>query len=199
MRFAPAWLALVVALLAPAVRAAPPGPLGAEKATVYVDDMRGDGPLAMDASALTTSLCTSLAKPKRFEIACAPDIKQIMGFAATAGLMGVDSQTSSKVEERLGKVGYVVTGALRKDGSGFALTLQASARGEESTGVVIVPGKVIHATEVKGDSPKAVLAKLDGAADKLLAAIGAATMAPPAAVQAKAAAPAPVVVPATAK
>jgi hypothetical protein len=105
--------------------------------------------------------------------------------------MGMEQSTSTKVEERLAKVEYVVTGVLRKDGAAYVLTLQAAPKGAESQGIVVVPGKMLVAAEVRGDAPKQLLPKLDGAADKLLATIGGALMAPALPVQAKATAPAP--------
>lgn len=152
-------------------KAAAPSDKQGDKPTVYVDEIKADKALANEATALTTSLCTALSKSRSFEVACAPDIKQLLGFAATAGLMGLDQSTSGKVEERLAKATHVVTGTLRKDGAAYVLVLSTALRSEESQGVVIVPGKALWSSEERGDSSKAVLAKLDGAATKIAAAV----------------------------
>lgn len=156
---------------APAKAAAPTK--AAAKTALFVAEIKADPALTGDALALTTTLCTALGKSKRVEIACAPDVKQLMSFAATAGLMGLDQGTSGKVAQRLEQTTHVVAGTLRKDGGTYVLLLSASVKSGDSQGIVIIPGEALVSLEERADSPKALLGRLDGAAAKLLAPMGA--------------------------
>lgn len=161
-------LALAASLLLAAQAPAPAPAPAKQKVLVFVDEIQADKALAADATALTTSLCTALSKSKDVDVACAPDLKQIMGFAASAGLMGIEQGSTAKIEQRLAGTTHVVTGRLRRDGAAYVLLLSTSEKGPESTGMMMVPGKALATSEERGDSSKAVLAKLDSAATKIL-------------------------------
>jgi hypothetical protein len=104
-----------------------------DKPVVFVTDITGTTPPLMQAgSALTTSLCGQMAKDKRIEVLCAPDVKQIMGFAAMGALTGASSPAVTSLEDRLAKVSWVVSGVLSPNGKDFSLVLSTGPRAADA-------------------------------------------------------------------
>src|SRR6185437_10779686 len=82
-----------------------------DRVLIFVDDVQAiDKSLAPDANALTTALCAALGKEKRADVMCAPDVKQILNFAATAAMVGTEGKgPGAAVQERLEKTRDVVS------------------------------------------------------------------------------------------
>jgi len=108
------------------------GPAAAQKPgdrpLVFVADLSAPVPLAQDAAALTTSLCGALAKDPRVEVLCAPDVKQILSFAAMGSLTGAPSPAVESLERRLAAVKFVVNGTLAQSQDTFTLVVAAGSR-----------------------------------------------------------------------
>ncbi len=122
--------ALVCAVVASSAAAAQSGE---SRPVVFVTDISGETPeLSQAGAAITTSLCGQLAKDKRIEVLCAPDVKQIMGFAAMGALTGGASPALSALEGRLAKVSFVVTGAISAKGKDYTLVLSTGPRAPEA-------------------------------------------------------------------
>jgi hypothetical protein len=82
---------------------------------VYVADVTPAVPgLQQDAGALTTALCGAMARDKRVEVMCAPDVRQILEFAALSSLTGGSSPAVEALESRLAAVAFVVSGGLSR-------------------------------------------------------------------------------------
>jgi hypothetical protein len=96
---------------------------------VFVADVAAPSGLQADAASLTTALCGVLAKDVRVEVLCAPDVKQIMGFAAMGALTGGSSPAVDALERRLAAVTVVVSGTLaQKDTDTFTFVVAAGPR-----------------------------------------------------------------------
>jgi hypothetical protein len=126
---APAGALLALAFLfgpASSAAAAPP-------VTVYVADVAVDDPaLAADAKAVGSSLCSALARDKRVDVLCAADVKQLMSFAASSSLLGVDSPATSAIERRLQSARFVVLSRLAREATGVHLTVTLGPQGAAS-------------------------------------------------------------------
>lgn len=143
------WLAALGA--APAAAQGKP----AERLLVYVDDVTAaDKSLASDATALTSALCAALGKERRLDVMCAPDIRQIMGFAATAAMVGTSNGSSNAVTERLDKTQLVVSAALRKDGAALVLVVKAGSKAADASADALYVDRVVVALEQRADAPK---------------------------------------------
>jgi hypothetical protein len=164
-------------LAAAGARAQAPKP-AAERVLIYVDEIGvEDKALAQDAQALTTSLCAALAKDKRLDVMCAPDVRQILSFAATSAMIGTGAISANAVEVRLEKVRHVVQGSLRRDAAkNVVLVLKGGPRADGSTTAALFTEKPVIALEEKADKPQKLLDRLPTAAQKL----GGALLAPPA-------------------
>jgi hypothetical protein len=125
-------LSLPSLLVAAAIAVVPGAPAAAQKPAghplVFVADVVGPAPLQQDAAALTTALCGALAKDPRIEVLCAPDVKQIMSFAAMGALTGGSSPAVDSLERRLAAVTWVVNGTLTQQPDGFGFVVAAGAR-----------------------------------------------------------------------
>lgn len=157
--------------------AEPPKP-AAERVLIYVDEIGvEDRELAQDAQALTTSLCAALAKDKRLDVMCAPDVRQILSFAATSAMIGTGATPANAVEARLEKARHVVQGSLRRDAAkNVVLVLKGGPRADGSTAAALFTDKPVIALEEKADKAQKLLDRLPTAAQKL----GGALLAPPA-------------------
>ncbi len=108
-------LALLAAYGVSGPAQAQPGENG--RPLVYVADVAPAAPgLQQDAAALTTALCGAMARDKRVEVMCAPDVRQILEFAAMSSLTGGSSPAVEALERRLAAVAFIVSSTLsRKD------------------------------------------------------------------------------------
>lgn len=86
----------------------------ADRPLVFVADVTAAPGLEADASSLTSSLCGAVARDKRFDVLCAPDVRQILGFAAMSSATGAASPAVEKLQSRLEHVDYVVNGTLNQ-------------------------------------------------------------------------------------
>jgi hypothetical protein len=117
-------LSVVVASAAPAVAQKP-----AARPLVFVRDIEAPAGLRPDAASLTTALCGLIAKDPRVEVLCAPDVKQIMDFAAMGALTGAGTPAVDALERRLAAVTVVVSGSLaQRDADTIALVVSAGPR-----------------------------------------------------------------------
>jgi hypothetical protein len=102
---------LGLALASPHARAGAPSD---DRQLVYVDDVQvADKALGADANALTTALCAALGKEKRIDVLCAPDVKQILSFAATAAMVGTTGGPGDAVQARLERTRHVVSASYK--------------------------------------------------------------------------------------
>ena len=102
-----------------------------DRVLVYVDDVvPADKSLAADATALTTALCAAIGKDKRFDVLCAPDVKQILSFAATAAMVGTTGGPGGAVQDRLDRTKHVVSASFKKDGSNYVMVVKAGPKYE---------------------------------------------------------------------
>lgn len=118
------------AVVAPAVAHAQ---AGSDRVLVYVDDVSvADPKLQSEANALTSSVCSTLGKDKRLDVMCAPDVKQIIGFAAASSMIGTTSPAVENLQKRLDAVAFVVAGNLQPRGADMVLTLQVGPKSAQS-------------------------------------------------------------------
>ena len=118
----PATLAAALLATVSALPAAAVGPV-----TVYIQDIHGpdnDKTLEADAAALTGALCSALAKGKRVDVLCAPDMRQLMSFSAAGMMAGGTNDTASTVQSRVQGAAHVVMGALHRDAKGVILDVK---------------------------------------------------------------------------
>lgn len=95
---------------------------------VFVADIQAATPaVTQDAAAVTTSLCGLLAKDPRVEVLCAPDVKQIMSFAAMGSLTGAPSPAVEVLEKRLAAVKFVVSGTVVQKDDAWILVVSSGA------------------------------------------------------------------------
>lgn len=157
---------VVIGALAASTAVAQPAPVA--RKLVYVDDVvAADQALSSDASALTSTLCSALGKDKRLDVLCAPDIRQILGFAATAAMVGSGTGPTGAVMERLDKTQLVVASTLRKDGAGFVLVVKAGTKGADATAEAMYLDKALVAFEQRAGGQRVLFDALPGLAGKV--------------------------------
>jgi hypothetical protein len=157
-----------------------------DRVLVYVNDVvTADPKMAAQAASLTSSLCGQLAKEKRLDVMCAPDVKQIMGFAATSFMIGTTNAAVEKVEARLSTVKHVVQATLTPRANDYVLTVQLGPRAEEAdASSMFSNAPVLRIEEVSPAEKPKLLEKLPEVAQRLarsmLAPPAPSTSAPPA-------------------
>ena len=105
------------------------GPAAAQtRPLIFVADLAAPAPLSQDAAALTTSLCAMLARDSRVEVLCAPDVKQILHFAAMGAITGAPGPAVESLERRLAAVKFVVNGHLTQHETGAAVVVAGGPR-----------------------------------------------------------------------
>lgn len=126
-------LVVVAALFAGLSGSAHAQAAGGDRVLVYVDDVTATDPkVKQEAAALTSALCGALAKDKRLDVMCAPDVKQILGFAAASSMIGTTSPAVENVQKRLETVKFVVAASLAPRGSDIVLTVSAGPKSEQA-------------------------------------------------------------------
>lgn len=172
---------LLLAALLAGVSPARAGEKTDDRVLVYVDEVQTvDKALGNDATALTTSLCAALGKDKRIDVLCAPDVKQILSFAATAAMVGTSGGPGGALQERLERTKHVVSAAYRKEGGSFVLVVKAGPKAADAQAAALFSDKPVIALEEKADQPKKILDKLPAVASRVAAALATpATGAPP--------------------
>jgi hypothetical protein len=148
----------VVVVVAPCLVHAQTG--AAERVLVYVDDVVTDNPkLKNEVGALTSALCGAVAKDKRLDVLCAPDVKQILGFAAASSMIGTASPAVDSVQRRLEKVKFVISGTLVMRNADVVLTVQAGPTAEGADATALFSDKPI--VKVEEATPAAKMKLLD--------------------------------------
>jgi hypothetical protein len=184
-------VALVATATAPARADAAKAAKADDRVLVYVDDVvPGDKTLASDAAALTTALCAALGKDKRVDVLCAPDVKQILNFAATAAMIGAggnEKGPGGAVQERLEKSRYVVSSTYKKDGGKLVLVIKAGPKAADAQASALYSDKPVIALEERADGQRVLLDKLSSLSERVIAAL----LAPPASMSASPPAPLP--------
>jgi hypothetical protein len=152
--------AVVVAVVAPV--AARAQARGGERLLVYVDDVSASDPkLKQEAAALTSALCGALAKDRRLDVMCAPDVKQILGFAAASSMIGTTSPAVENVQKRLNTVKFVVGGSLAPRGGDVVLTVQAGPKAKEAdASALFADSAIVKVEEVAPAKQMRLLEKL---------------------------------------
>ena len=116
-------LALSLVVITPQLVRAQVGERGV---LVFVDNLvSGDPKLKGDVGAMTSGLCTALAKDTRLDVMCAPDVAQILGVAAASMMIGGGSPAADSVMKRLEAVKFVVSGSLTVRNAEVVMTLSA--------------------------------------------------------------------------
>jgi hypothetical protein len=160
----------VAVTLSGALASAPAAAQGkpATRTLVYVDDVApADRALAADATALTSALCAAIAKDARLDVLCAPDVRQILQFAATAAMIGTAGSPSNAVTERLDRTQLVVAASLKKDGATWVLVLKGGPKASDANPAALYTDRPIVALEQRADSQKKLLDALPGQAARL--------------------------------
>lgn len=161
---------LMVALLLAVAVAAPARAQdkGGERALVFVDDVAAaDKSFATDATALTSGLCAALAKDKRLDVLCAPDVRQILSFAATAAMVGTTSSPGNAVTDRLDRTQHVVSAVLRKDGAAWVLVVKGGPKAADARPEAMYSDQVRVALEQRADAQKKLLDALPSLAARI--------------------------------
>lgn len=174
----------VVAVLLPLI-AAPVAALAQAKSDdrilVYVDDVvPADKSVAADATALTTALCAAVGKDKRFDVLCAPDVKQILSFAATAAMVGTTGGPGAAVQDRLDRTKHVVSATFKKDGGNYVMVVKAGPKAADAQATSLYSDKPLIALEEKADAQRKILEKLPALASRVTTALLPSSSAPPA-------------------
>jgi hypothetical protein len=151
-----------------------------DRILIYVDDVvPADKSLAGDSIALTTSLCAAIGADQRFDVLCAPDVKQILAFAATAAMVGTTGNASNMVQDRLDRTKYVVSTSFTKGGGAYVLAVKAGPKAADAHATTLYSDKPTVALEEKGDGQRKILEKLPALAARIAAALLTPTAPPP--------------------
>lgn len=108
---------------------------------VYVMDVDVEKGVTADAHHLTSAICTALAKDKRLEVLCAPDVQQLLQFSGQLAMFGGESDAAEKVAKQLLRVRFVVKGQLSRGEGGLVLRLGLHEKAKESDGLHVIPGE----------------------------------------------------------
>lgn len=138
------------------------------KKTVFVADLVADAALSADATALTSSLCGLLAKDKTIDVLCAPDVRQIMGFAAMSSATGGVSPTVEKLQARLEAVDFVVAGKVQPRQKEFVLVVGIGPRAEGADATSPYAESSLASVEVVGPGAGKLLDQLPEVTRRLL-------------------------------
>ncbi|MCC7072380.1 MAG: hypothetical protein IT383_13710 [Deltaproteobacteria bacterium] len=164
----PVLLLLSLGVLLAARANAQPAAAPPARTLVYVDDVTAADPaLAPDATALTSTLCAALAKDRRLDVMCAPDVRQILAFAATAAMVGTGSGPTGPMMERLNKTQLMVSGVFRKEGAGFVFVVKGGKKSDSSTPEVMEIDRALVALEQRAGVQRALLDALPALAARI--------------------------------
>lgn len=147
-------------------------PKSDDRILIYVDDVvPADKSLSSDAAALTTALCAAVGKDKRFDVLCAPDVKQILSFAATAAMVGTNGGPGGAVQDRLDRTKHVVSATFKKDGANYVMVVRAGPKAADAQATSLYSDKPIIALEERGDAQRKILEKLPSLASRITTAL----------------------------
>lgn len=140
-----------------------------ERVLVFVDDVvPADKTLTSDANALTSGLCAAFAKDKRLDVMCAPDVRQILSFAATAAMVGTTTSPGSAVTDRLDRTQVVVSASLRKEGATWVLVVKGGPKAADARPEAMVAEQAKAALEQRADGQKKLLDALPALTTRLI-------------------------------
>lgn len=143
-----------------------------DRILIYVDDVvPADKSVAADATALTTALCAAVGKDKRFDVLCAPDVKQILSFAATAAMVGTSGGPGGAVQDRLDRTKHVVSATFKKDGASYVMVVKAGPKAADAQATSLYSDKPIIALEERADAQRKILEKLPALAARVTTAL----------------------------
>ena len=136
---------------------------------VFVTDVTTtEEDLSADAKAVTAALCGAIARDIRVEVLCAPDVKQILGFAAMSAMTGAQSPAVAKLEERLSKVDFVVVPTLERRQKKVVLVAQLGPRSPMSSPTSpAVESVLLKVEEVSPGKAAQLLDRMPALANKL--------------------------------
>ena len=121
------------------------------------------------------ALCAALGQDKRVDVLCAPDVKQILSFAATAAMIGTQSGPGggpgNAIQERLERTKHVVSSTFNKVGGKFILVVRAGPKAADAQAAALYSDKPIIALEEKADQQRALLDRLSAMAPKITGAL----------------------------
>ena len=146
---------------------------GDDRVLVYVDDVVTNDPkLKSEVGAMTSALCGAVAKDKRLDVLCAPDVKQILGFAAASSMIGTTSPAVENVQRRLEQVKFVVSGTLVFRNADVVLTVQAGPTAEGADATALYSDKpLVKVEEVTPAKQMRLLDKLPVVATRITRAL----------------------------
>jgi hypothetical protein len=138
---------------------------------VYVNEVAvDDAKLAGEAGALTSALCAALSKDKRVDVLCAPDVRQLLSFAATSSMMGMAPPATESLERRAAATRFVFSSRLVVDNDGALLTTTVGPRADGADlSSMFANGSVATAQEKVRGKSLALLDRLPVIAQRLLA------------------------------
>lgn len=162
--------AIVTAFFAADARVAHAQSGTTDRLLIYVDDVvPSDAKVKQEAAALTSALCGALAKDKRLDVMCAPDVKQILGFAAASSMIGTTSPAVENVQKRLESVKFVVAASLAPRGSDIVLTVQAGPKAENAeASALFSETAVVKVEEVSPAKQMKLLEKLPDVSSRII-------------------------------
>jgi hypothetical protein len=185
-------LLFIVASAAGAARADAP-------VLVYVNDVVvTDAALAADAGALTGAMCAALAKDKRLDVMCAPDVKQLLAFAASSSMLGSSAPAADSLQRRVDATRFVVSAQLVAGKGTTTLAATIGAKDESSTmGAMSATTTLARVDETSSARATSLLERLPGVARRLVdAALAPTSLAPTSTATPSTAPPAPLSAPA---
>jgi hypothetical protein len=156
-------LCAVVAVVGMARAQTPPA-----KKTIFVSDLVAPPDLGADATALTSSLCGLIAKDKTVDVLCAPDVRQILGFAAMSSATGGVSPTVEKLQARLESVDFVVAGKVQTRQKELALVVGIGPRADGADAASPYAESSLTSVEVVGPGAGKLLDQLPDVTRRLL-------------------------------
>lgn len=142
-----------------------------DRVLVYVDDVvPADPKVKQEAAALTSALCGALAKDKRLDVMCAPDVKQILGFAAASSMIGTTSPAVENVQKRLESVKFVVAASLApRAPSDIVFTVQAGPKADNAeASALFSDNAVVKVEEVSPAKQMKLLEKLPDVSSRII-------------------------------
>jgi hypothetical protein len=179
--------AVLVAGASVALAQTTPGPAGGvqqKPLVIFVGDVMTDAkqtpPLTSEAAALTSELCGALGRDKRVEVLCAPDIRQLLDFAATQAMLG-GNPAADRIAARAEAADGMVQTRLHREGGALVLVLEAGPLLEGSSLTGMGLAKALVRLENKAATNQGLVARLPDVSARIVAGLVApvAQQAPP--------------------
>ncbi len=97
-----------------------------ERPLIFVADVTAPPAHKSEAELWTAALCDALTENRRVEVLCAPDVRQMLSFAAMGSFAGNGGASAAVLQERLGAVSIVVTATLTPQAPGTVVLVVAA-------------------------------------------------------------------------